>query len=126
MRRSTPPCFCQVSALFISCKFIFTWSWQEALELQSGTNRKSDIRSNQRTLERAQTLLSGSVRADTHGGPEARRWGSVLPGLTRAVPHHLAVDGAADTVVQLDVQFGQDVGWRRSRGSGDGGLMAKS
>lgn len=48
--------------------------------------------------------------ADTHGRPEARRWGSVFPGLTGAVPHHLAVDGAADTVVQLDVEFGQNVG----------------
>lgn len=49
-------------------------------------------------------------RADTHSRPEARWWGSVFPGLTRAVPHHLAVDGAADTVVQLDVEFGQNVG----------------
>lgn len=51
----------------------------------------------------------------THSGPESGWWGTVLPGLTGAVPHHLTVDGAADTVVQLHVELGQNVGCRVKR-----------
>lgn len=47
---------------------------------------------------------------ETYGGPEAWRGGAVFAGLRGAVPHHLAVDGAADAVVQLDVELGQHVG----------------
>lgn len=47
---------------------------------------------------------------NTYSRPEPRGWGSVFPGLTRAVPHDFAVDGAADTIVQLHVQLGQNVG----------------
>lgn len=46
----------------------------------------------------------------TTSRPEAWRGGTVLPGLARTVPHHFAVDGTADTVVQLHIQFGQNVG----------------
>lgn len=45
----------------------------------------------------------------THSGPESGWWGAVFPGLTGAVPHHLAVDGTADTVVQLHIELGQNV-----------------
>merc|ERR1719472_128694 len=43
------------------------------------------------------------------GSTESESWGRgpVLPGLTRPVPHHLGVDGAADTVGELGVQLGQ-------------------
>lgn len=46
---------------------------------------------------------------DTYSRPEPGRWGAVLPGLAGTVPHHLTVDGAADTVVQLHVELGQNV-----------------
>lgn len=48
--------------------------------------------------------------ANTHTGSEAWRGSAVLPGLPRAVPHHLAVDGAADAIMQLHVELGQNVG----------------
>lgn len=48
----------------------------------------------------------------THRGPEPGWGGAVFPGLTGAVPHHLTVDGTADTVVQLHVQLGQDISCR--------------
>lgn len=44
---------------------------------------------------------------DTYSRPEPRWWGTVLPGLTGTVPHHLTVDGTADTVVQLHIELGQ-------------------
>lgn len=46
---------------------------------------------------------------DTHSGPESGWWGAVFPGLTRAVSHHLTVDGAADTVVKLHIELGQNI-----------------
>lgn len=48
----------------------------------------------------------------TYTGPESGWRGTVLSSFTRAVPHHLAVDGAAHTVVQLHIQLGQDVCYR--------------
>lgn len=45
----------------------------------------------------------------TYTGPEAGRWCSVLAGLPGSVSHHLAVDGTANTVMQLHVQLGQYV-----------------
>ena len=46
------------------------------------------------------------------GSRESKPWwrSPVLPGLAGPVPHHLGVDGAADTVGQLGVQLGQLVG----------------
>lgn len=59
-------------------------------------------------------LIQSGCECMTYSGPKAWRRGPVLPGLTRAVPHHFAVDGTADTVVQLHIQFGQNVGCRRT------------
>lgn len=53
-----------------------------------------------------------SVVDVTHRGPESGWGGTVFPGLTGAVPHHLAVNGAADTVVQLHIKLGQNIGCR--------------
>lgn len=52
----------------------------------------------------------------THSGPESGWWGTIFPGLTRAVPHHLTVDGTADTVVQFHVELGQNVCCRENTG----------
>lgn len=46
---------------------------------------------------------------NTHSGPESGRWGTVFPGLTGAVPHHLTVDSTADTIVQLHVELGKNI-----------------
>lgn len=45
----------------------------------------------------------------TYSRPESGWWGAVFPGLTGAVPHHLTVDGTADTVVQLHIELGQNI-----------------
>merc|ERR1719507_710998 len=52
---------------------------------------------------------SGSASLLGSGSTESESWGRgpVLPGLTRPVPHHLGVDGAADTVGELGVKLGQ-------------------
>lgn len=54
-------------------------------------------------------LCSWVMLWDTYSRPEPWRRGTVFPGLTRAVPHHLTVDGTADTVVQLHVELGQHI-----------------
>merc|ERR1719476_1136689 len=46
-------------------------------------------------------LRSGSTKSESWGR------GPVLPGLTRPVPHHLGVDGAADAVGELSVKLGK-------------------
>lgn len=48
--------------------------------------------------------------SQTYSGPEARRWGAVLPSFSGAVPHHLAVNGTAYTIVQLHIQLRQNIG----------------
>lgn len=48
---------------------------------------------------------------DTYSRPEPRWWGAVLSSLTGTVPHHLTVNGTADTVVQLHVELGQHICW---------------
>lgn len=53
----------------------------------------------------------------THSRPESGRWRAVFPGLTGAVPHHLTVDGAADTVVQLHIELGQNISCRADKGT---------
>merc|ERR1711902_347040 len=52
---------------------------------------------------------SGSSSLLRSGSTESESWGRspVLPGLTRPVPHHLGVDGAADAVGELGIQLGQ-------------------
>ena len=59
---------------------------------------------------------NGAVEG-THSRPESGWWGAVFPGLTGAVPHHLTVDGTADTVVKLHIQFGQNISCRKEKGS---------
>ena len=58
----------------------------------------------------------GSVVDGTYSGPEPGWWGAVFPGLTGAVPHHLTVDGTADTVVQFHVELGKNIRCRVDRG----------
>lgn len=53
----------------------------------------------------------------TYSRPEPGWWGAVFPGLTGAVPHHLAVDGTADTVVQLHIELGQNICCRVDKGT---------
>lgn len=54
-------------------------------------------------------MLPPLLMRDTYSRPEPRWWRAVFPGLTRAVPHHLTVDGTADTVVQLHIELGQHI-----------------
>merc|ERR1719444_607417 len=51
--------------------------------------------------------LSSRLLGPWASKPEPRGRSPVLPGLTRPVPHHLGVDGAADAVGELGVQLGQ-------------------
>ena len=46
---------------------------------------------------------------DSSSWSEARWWRAVFAGFSRPVAHHLAVDGAAHTIVQLCVQLRQSV-----------------
>lgn len=57
----------------------------------------------------------------TYSGPESGWRGAVFPGLTGAVPHHLTVDGTADTVVQFHVELGQNIRCRADKGEEDTG-----
>ena len=54
------------------------------------------------------------MRGDTNpgDGPEAGRRGTVFAVFARSVPHHFAVDRAADAVVKLGVQLRQRVPYR--------------
>lgn len=54
-------------------------------------------------------LIMTATGTITHSRPESGWRGAVFPGLTRAVPHHFTVDRTADTVVQLHIEFGQNI-----------------
>merc|ERR1719507_689305 len=78
--------------------------------LARSLNNRDELRSSGSSSGRTGGLgASGAPSLLGSGSTESESWrrGPVLPGLTRPVPHHLGVDGAADTVGELGVQLGQ-------------------
>merc|ERR1719507_948746 len=78
--------------------------------LARSLNNRDELRSSGGSSGRTGGLgASGSTSLLGSGSTESESWrrGPVLPGLTRPVPHHLGVDGAADTVGELGIQLGQ-------------------